>query len=123
MLSPKDFNIAIPSSSARGNHSLREAAKVRIHNVDWHLHSVKVKPCSFDYDSRRYIAGGRPIRLPPRIREIAVTMPPQVTPWFTVTNPPPTGGMTVGTYTFTVTATGNDTAKTSATATFSVMMS
>jgi hypothetical protein len=38
----------------------------------------------------------------------------------TVTNPPPAGGTTAGTYTFTVTATGNDAAKTSATATFSL---
>jgi hypothetical protein len=41
----------------------------------------------------------------------------------TVTNPPPVGGTTPGAYTFTVTGTGNDSAKTSATTTFTVTVS
>jgi polyisoprenoid-binding protein YceI len=41
----------------------------------------------------------------------------------TVTNPPPAGGTTPGVYTFTVTGAGNDAAKTTATATFTVTVS
>jgi subtilase family serine protease len=41
----------------------------------------------------------------------------------TVTSPPPVGGTTPGTYTFTVTGTGNDSAKTSAKTTFTVTVS
>lgn len=41
----------------------------------------------------------------------------------TVTNPPPVGGTTPGSYTFTVTGTGNDAAKTSATTTFTITVS
>jgi subtilase family serine protease len=41
----------------------------------------------------------------------------------TVTSPPPVGGTTAGTYIFTVTGTGNDSAKTSATTTFTITVS
>jgi subtilase family serine protease len=41
----------------------------------------------------------------------------------TVTSPPAVGGTTAGTYIFTVTGTGNDSAKTSATATFTITVS
>jgi len=41
----------------------------------------------------------------------------------TIINPPLVGGTTPGTYTFTITATGNDAAKTTATATFTVVVS
>jgi hypothetical protein len=41
----------------------------------------------------------------------------------TVTSPPPAGGTTPGVYSFTVTGTGNDAAKTTATATFTLTVS